>query len=84
MTDRHAGRLRGELVARAQEAAADHRRRLDAAMDEACASVRCAISRAHDEHADGTDAAQARLEDLRARRERAMRAGRRLAAQPER
>ena len=80
MTDRHAGRLRGELVTRAQEAIADHRRRLDAVMLEACASVRSAIERARHERARGAGAARARLDELNARHARALASGQRLAA----
>ena len=72
MTDRHAGRLRGELVARAKQAAADYCRRLDAAMSQTCEAVRAAIDQARQERARGGDAARARLEDLRALRASAL------------
>ena len=78
MADRHAGRLRGELVARTQEAIAEHRRRLDAVMVEACSSVRGAVVRARQERLRGADAARARLDDLRARRARALATEQRL------
>jgi GTPase Era involved in 16S rRNA processing len=80
MTDRHAGRLRAELVARAEEAIADHRRHLDALMLEARASIRRSVQRARRERAHGADATRARLDDLRAREARALADQRRLTA----
>lgn len=80
MTDRHAGRLRAELVARTSEAAAAYRRELDVAMRETCDAVRGAIAHARHERTRGDDAARARLEDLADRRARAVAAERRLDA----
>jgi small GTP-binding protein len=72
LIDRHAGRLRAELVACVDAAVLEHRRKLDDAMSEACAGVRAAIGRAEVEHRQGADHVRARLRELHERRERAL------------
>ncbi|MGZ6695749.1 MAG: dynamin family protein [Solirubrobacteraceae bacterium] len=71
MTDRHAGRLRAELVARAQEAMTGHQRLLDVAVNDAMATIKSSIAHAHHERTRGEKAVQHRLRDLHARRDRA-------------
>jgi small GTP-binding protein len=70
MTDRHAGRLRAEIVLRVNESTSEHRRRLDRTLDESFASIRGAIADAKRERAHGAQSAKRRLDDLRDRRER--------------
>jgi GTP-binding protein EngB required for normal cell division len=72
MTDRHAGRLRSELAARAQDAIAQYGRELDAAMGQACATVRDAVDGARAERARGERDTRARQRDLVARRDRVL------------
>jgi len=67
LTDRHAGRLRAELVARANEAVAEHRRRLDTTVLDACAAIRDAVARARAARAQGAQRVEARLTELRAK-----------------
>jgi len=64
MTDRHAGRLRSELVGRVAQAARGYRRDLDAAVEDAIAAIRVAIDRAADDRRRGERHAQVRLEQL--------------------
>lgn len=64
MTDRHAGRLRSELAARATEAARQYARELDAVIGEAIAAIRTAIDRAEADRRRGERHARARLDDL--------------------
>jgi hypothetical protein len=71
MTDRHAGRLRAEIVLRVNASMAEHRRRLDQVMADACGAIRGAIADAKGERAQGAQSAKRRLDDLRDRRERA-------------
>jgi GTPase Era involved in 16S rRNA processing len=71
MTDRHAGRLRAEIVLRVNESTAEHRRALDLAMRETCSAIRDAIADAMRERAHGAQSARRRLSDLSDRRERA-------------
>jgi small GTP-binding protein len=64
MTDRHAGRLRSELVGRVGEAVRDYRRELAAAVDEAVSAIRAAIERATADRRRGEEHARARLAEL--------------------
>ena len=64
MSDRHAGRLRSELVGRVSEAVREYRRDLSAAVDEAVDAIRDAIERAGSDRRRGERHAHARLEQL--------------------
>jgi ABC-type phosphate transport system auxiliary subunit len=64
MADRHAGRLRSELVGRVADAVREYRRKLSAAVDEAIEAIRAAIERAGVDRRRGERHAQARLEEL--------------------
>jgi small GTP-binding protein len=66
MTDRHAGRLRSELVQRVTEAAREYRAQLAAAVDQAVESIRAAIERARDEHQRGEQHSAGRRAQLAA------------------
>jgi hypothetical protein len=71
MTDRHAGRLRAEILLRVNESTAEHRRRLDQAMADACTVIRGAVADAKHERAHGAQSAKRRLDDLHDRCRRA-------------
>lgn len=64
MTDRHAGRLRSELVTRATEAGRIYRRELAAAVEEAIEAIQAAVERATRDHQRGEDRSRARLHEL--------------------
>jgi ribosome biogenesis GTPase A len=64
MADRHAGRLRSELVGRVADAVREYRRDLSAAVDEAIEAIRAAIERAGVDRRRGERHARARLEQL--------------------
>jgi ribosome biogenesis GTPase A len=64
MTDRHAGRLRAELVDRVSSAARAYRRELAAAVDEAIEAIRSAIERATADRRWGEQHTRARLDHL--------------------
>jgi small GTP-binding protein len=64
MTDRHAGRLRSELVDRVSDAGRTYRRQLAAAIEEAIDAIRGAIDRASEERRRGEQHAEARLARL--------------------
>lgn len=66
MTDRHAGRLRSELAARAGEASRAYRRELQAVVEDAIEAIRAAIARARQERRHGERRTRERLERLRA------------------
>jgi small GTP-binding protein len=64
MTDRHAGRLRSELVERVSEAVRAYKRELASSVEEAIAAIQTAIQRAGDERRQGEASARGRLEEL--------------------
>ncbi len=64
MADRHAGRLRSELVGRVSEAVREYRRELTAAVDEVIEAIRAAIERATDDRRRGEEHARGRLHEL--------------------
>jgi signal recognition particle receptor subunit beta len=64
MTDRHAGRLRSELVSRVTDAVHEYRRELVIAVDEAVEAIRAAIERAGTDRRRGQEYARARLDEL--------------------
>jgi predicted GTPase len=70
MTDRHAGRLRSELVTRVSAAAQEYQRELRAAVDEAVGSIRYAIERASEDRRRGEEHARQRLDELERVRQR--------------
>jgi len=78
LLDRHAGRLRSDLVERIRTSASDYRDELELALEQAVAAIRSALERAGREHRSGRDEANARLTDLRARAERLEETARRL------
>jgi GTP-binding protein EngB required for normal cell division len=67
MTDRHAGRLRSELVEHARRAVRAYERELSAFVEDAIDSIRAALERALEEHVRGSAAVSERLESLAGR-----------------
>jgi hypothetical protein len=80
MTDRHAGRLRSELVERARGAVREHRHELAGRVEEATGAIRVAIDRASAEHQRGERDGRLRLRELTAIGERCISVAAELAA----